>query len=229
MSLNNPSDNSRNNLRNFIKKTRNSLLKDQISAASNNISDCFIKWLDAFLEKNKSNIKNPIKIGAYLSTGGEVNLEPIFNYLSKKNYTHDICLYVPALHPVLKGCLQFREYDLNLDNIKIPNAYGIFEPVLDSNKTIPTWELDIVLMPLVACDENGSRLGMGGGYYDRSFAFLSNYYDRDKYNDDSCLQNSGPILIGVGYDFQKVQGLNSQDWDVGLDALISPSGGFMFF
>ena len=90
-------------------------------------------------------------------------------------------MYVPALHPVLKGCLQFREYNINLDNIKIPNAYGIFEPVFDSNKTIPTWDLDIVLMPLVACDENGSRLGMGGGYYDRSFAFLSNYYDRDKY------------------------------------------------
>ena len=180
-SINNSINSSRRSLRNFIKKTRNCLSKDEILAASSKISDCFIDWLDVFLEKNKANIQNPIKIGAYLSTGGEVSLEPIFNYLSQKNYASNICLYVPALHPVLKGCLQFREYNINLDNIKIPNAYGIFEPVFDSNKTIPTWDLDIVLMPLVACDENGSRLGMGGGYYDRSFAFLSNYYDRDKY------------------------------------------------
>ena len=136
-------------------------------------------------------------------------------------------MYVPALHPILKGFLQFREYDVHLDNIKVPNAYGIFEPVFDSEKTIATWDLDVVLMPLVACDEKGCRLGMGGGYYDRSFAFLNNTYKNA--DDNKSMESSGPILIGVGYDFQKVQGLVSQKWDVDMDAFISPGKGLLFF
>lgn len=227
MTISNSSDQARSSLRNFIKKTRSSLSKDEILSSSISVSDFFIEWLEVFLETNKDYFNKPIKIGAYLSTGGEIDLSPIFDGLSTKKYSSKLSLYVPALHPILKGFLQFREYDVHLDNIKVPNAYGIFEPVFDSEKTIATWDLDVVLMPLVACDEKGCRLGMGGGYYDRSFAFLNNTYKNA--DDNKSMESSGPILIGVGYDFQKVQGLVSQKWDVDMDAFISPGKGLLFF
>jgi 5-formyltetrahydrofolate cyclo-ligase len=231
--INNSTDISRDNLRNLIKKNRSLLPQDFLSESSDKTLDVFKTWFCNWCEKNKNNIHRPLRIGAYLSTGGELNLSPIFNYLLNdfknnnkldNNLNIDLSLYLPALHPVLKGCLQFREYDLNLDNLNIPNAYGIFEPVYDSNKTMPPWLLDIVLMPLVVCDESGNRLGMGGGYYDRSFAFLSK-----NWNDTLCVQTNGPILIGVGYDFQKVEGLEVKDWDVSLNAFISPDKGIMLF
>ncbi len=60
-------------------------------------------------------------------------------------------------------------------------------------------------MPLVAFDRQGGRLGMGGGFYDRSFqAPGSNRY------------NQGPVLLGLGHAFQEVAYLELEDWDVKL-------------
>jgi len=70
-------------------------------------------------------------------------------------------------------------------------------------------QLDLVLAPLVVFDENCNRIGMGGGFYDRSFAFRK----------DS--QVTKPVLIGVAHDFQKVQQIVPEDWDVRLDMIVT--------
>jgi 5-formyltetrahydrofolate cyclo-ligase len=63
-----------------------------------------------------------------------------------------------------------------------------------------------VLVPLVGFDRRGNRLGSGGGWYDRSFAFL-----RD------VPRPARPILVGIGYHFQEVEKLDAQPWDIPMD------------
>src|SRR5690606_33320853 len=53
----------------------------------------------------------------------------------------------------------------------VSNRFGIREPLIDPGLQARPWRLDLILMPLVGFDENGNRLGMGGGFYDRTFAF----------------------------------------------------------
>ena len=77
--------------------------------------------------------------------------------------------------------------------------------------------LDLVLMPLVGFDSTGSRLGMGGGFYDRSFAFLRR---RQKWRK--------PNLIGAAFDCQKVEQIDGQSWDVPLSGVMTESGVELF-
>ena len=73
-------------------------------------------------------------------------------------------------------------------------------------------ELNVLFMPLVAADKIGNRMGMGGGYYDRTLAKAK----------------SKPLKIGWAYDFQLVDKLDSNPWDIKLDALITPSKLWLF-
>ena len=86
-----------------------------------------------------------------------------------------------------------------------PNRYGIPEPA-EPKEWLAPFQLDLVLVPLLGFDRRGNRLGYGGGYYDRSFAFL-----RDQQ------RPTEPLLVGVAYDFQELPELDRQDWDVTLD------------
>ncbi len=86
-----------------------------------------------------------------------------------------------------------------------PNRYGIPEPVAVERPLAP-FQLDLVLVPLLAFDRRGHRLGYGGGYYDRSFAFL-----REQ------LRPTEPLLVGIAYDFQELPQIEAEAWDVSLD------------
>ncbi|MFK2873902.1 5-formyltetrahydrofolate cyclo-ligase [Dyella lipolytica] len=86
-----------------------------------------------------------------------------------------------------------------------PNRFGIPEPVTPHEWFAP-FQLDLVLVPLLAFDRRGNRLGYGGGYYDRSFAFL-----RDQ------LRPTEPLLVGIAYDFQELSDIAPERWDVTLD------------
>jgi 5-formyltetrahydrofolate cyclo-ligase len=83
------------------------------------------------------------------------------------------------------------------------NTYGIWEPV--HGDFIDVRLLDIVVTPLVAFDEHGNRIGMGGGYFDRCFSFLRH---RTRW-----LQ---PKLIGLAFDCQKVEEITPNPWDIPL-------------
>lgn len=86
-----------------------------------------------------------------------------------------------------------------------PNRYGIPEPVAPGEWYAP-FQLDLVLVPLLGFDRRGHRLGYGGGYYDRSFAFLQDQ-----------VRPTEPLLVGIGYAFQELDEVEAQPWDVALD------------
>jgi 5-formyltetrahydrofolate cyclo-ligase len=85
------------------------------------------------------------------------------------------------------------------------NRYGIPEPDVTQGDLAAS-ELDVVLLPLLGFDRKGNRLGMGAGYYDRSFAFLGN-----------APRPSRPVLVGIGYHFQELAEITAQAWDIRLD------------
>jgi 5-formyltetrahydrofolate cyclo-ligase len=87
-----------------------------------------------------------------------------------------------------------------------PNRYGIPEPDLPLSRCAAAETLQLVLVPLLAFDRRGNRLGSGAGYYDRSFGFLQRG-ERPR----------EPLLVGVGYAFQEVDALPARRWDVTLD------------
>jgi len=136
-------------------------------------------------------------IAFYTPVKGEAN--PLF---LQKNTDKDF--YLPLLSSHKKHHLFFVEID-DKTHYK-NNIYGIPEPLYQTKDIMPIERLDLVIMPLVAMDREGNRLGMGGGYYDRSFAFKKN-----------LSADSKPLLIGFAYDFQLVDRLNAEEWDVPLN------------
>ena len=92
----------------------------------------------------------------------------------------------------------------------IKNEFGIPEPAVSPRALIPARQLDVVFAPLVAFDLSGNRLGMGGGYYDKTFSFLTH---RTKWRK--------PHLVGIAYDFQQVGNLDHFPWDVPLGSIIT--------
>lgn len=88
----------------------------------------------------------------------------------------------------------------------VSNRFGIPEPDVDPAEALPAQALSLVVMPLVGFDARGHRLGMGGGWYDRSFAFRN-------------AAAPPPWLVGVGFNAQRVPHLDQEAWDVIPDAL----------
>lgn len=92
----------------------------------------------------------------------------------------------------------------------VTNRFGIREPLVDPGLQARPWRLDLVLMPLVGFDEAGNRLGMGGGFYDRTFAYRRR---RQHW--------IGPRLLGLAHHCQKVAQLPTASWDIPLDGIVS--------
>ncbi len=86
------------------------------------------------------------------------------------------------------------------------NQYGIPEPTLGPSSCLRPDELNAVLVPMLGFTRQGQRLGMGGGYYDASFAFRKS-------------NPAPPLLIGVGFACQQLDTLDAQAWDVNMDAI----------
>jgi 5-formyltetrahydrofolate cyclo-ligase len=88
------------------------------------------------------------------------------------------------------------------------NHLGIVEP--HGTQPIRARWLDLVLLPLVGFDAQGMRLGMGGGYYDRTFAYRNRHVSWRR-----------PRLVGVAYSFQQVSSIGREWHDVPLDAVVT--------
>lgn len=90
----------------------------------------------------------------------------------------------------------------------VSNQFGIPEPDISPSSTLDATAISIILLPLLAYTRTGARLGMGGGYYDRSLAFRA-------------AQASPPLLIGMAYSSQEADSLPYEQWDIKLDMLIN--------
>lgn len=127
-------------------------------------------------------------------------------------------VYLPVLSIHHHNHLHFLPYAP--DDELVPNRFGIPEPVSRGRGMVKLMQLDLVLTPLVGFDAQGNRLGMGGGFYDRSFAFLRRRQSWRK-----------PRLLGLAFDQQEVtqsSGLLRQSWDVPLDGIVTESGLSLF-
>ena len=219
-------DNSRNSLRQFFREKRNTLKPNQQALAAN-----------AALRRAISHnlFMNCDRVGIYLTNEGELNTQPIIEYL----WEQGVNVYLPVLHHFCKGYLVFLHYTPST-KMK-PNVYGILEPVLDVTKLCPLDQLDLILAPLVAFDEKGNRMGMGGGFYDRTIKRIANKHSihavsatrPEKTNVNIKIKpefvgQKQTRLIGLAHDVQKSISLPSQVWDIPLPAILTPTTFYSF-
>lgn len=113
--------------------------------------------------------------------------------------------------PVVAGDGQLRFAPWRTGDPLRSNRFGIPEPDVATASLLPPEAMTMVFLPLLAYCRDGRRLGQGGGYYDRSFAFRRE-------------QAPPPHLVGVGYDFQERPSLPADPWDVRLDAVVNDRG-----
>ena len=145
------------------------------------------------------------RIAAYLNSAAEASVDAWMAHAWQQS---QLQVFIPVLDQQQNGQMSFREHHQNSKTTI--GRYGLrtlAEP--KTTEQIDAADLDCVLLPLVAFDKYGTRLGMGGGYYDRFFAN----------------QTNRPYLLGISFDAQKSQQiLDRSHWDVGLDAVITESG-----
>ena len=143
-------------------------------------------------------------VALYLPNNGEIDPRPLLREAQRRGKA----TYLPVLNAWPRTRMVFQRIMPN-EHLK-PNRFGIPEPAFRPTRQRRIWTLDLVLMPLVGFDENGGRLGMGGGFYDRSLA----YRDRRK-------NGHKPTLLGLAHECQKVDRLPLGPWDVSLQATVT--------
>jgi 5-formyltetrahydrofolate cyclo-ligase len=144
------------------------------------------------------------RVAVYLPMGGEVDLTPLIHRAISAGKR----CYLPAVD---RPRLRFLPYNPGTPLRR--NRFGIPEPWVPARLQAPPGTLDLVLCPLVAYDPRGNRLGMGGGYYDRTFAFVGRRRHWRR-----------PVLLGAAYAFQRVPGLDPDPWDVPLHGVATEVG-----
>lgn len=152
------------------------------------------------------------RIAGYWACDGELNPMPLL----ERAWAAHQQVYLPVLTDTPPQSLQFAPY--RPDTPLRRNRFNIPEPDVPPPQWLKPAQLDLVLTPLVAFDSFGNRLGMGGGFYDRSFAFRR----------DPVRRHHRPYLLGLGYEFQKVAALPRQPWDVPLDAAVTETALWVF-
>ncbi len=143
-------------------------------------------------------------LALYLAMDGELSTQPCIHWCWETGKR--VCL--PVLHPVHTGHLLFLAYEP--DTPMRHNRFGIPEPRLDSQQVVPLDQIALIFTPLVAFDGQGNRLGMGGGFYDRT---LSQWHQHQQ----------GPYPIGLAHDCQRVEQIPAEAWDVPLPEVLTPS------
>ncbi len=193
---------TRPNLRRELRKRRRALSADQRRARQRLLVDHLV---------HHRHFRNSRRIALYWPADGEPDIRALVAHpLARRKR-----FFLPVLVPFSSTPMWFAPWRPG-DRL-VPNRFGIPEPDPGARHLVAGRLLDLVLMPLVGFDEAGNRLGMGGGFFDRSFAFLRHRRRWFK-----------PRLMGTAFDCQGVEGLPHRPWDVPMDALATESGSRMF-
>ncbi|ODC00838.1 5-formyltetrahydrofolate cyclo-ligase [Candidatus Thiodiazotropha endoloripes] len=161
--------------------------------------------------KNYKPFRQSRRIAFYHAVSGEIDPKPLLEEALRSGKTP----YLPILRQDASIGLWFAPYT-HQAKLKL-NRFGIPEPAVVHRKLIKPWSLDMVFVPLVAFDDHGHRMGMGGGFYDRTFAFK--------------LQRShltGPTMVGLAHNLQHRPLINTNPWDIPLDSVITESHLYQF-
>jgi 5-formyltetrahydrofolate cyclo-ligase len=171
-------------LRAAAKSARSNMVDRDV--ASSKIANRVIRSRDFFASQT---------IGCYLPVRDEVDTSSIIlrSWCAKKR------IFAPVTDS--RGAMTFREMLPNTPLIR--NSFGLWEPA--KGEIVSPKDIDVVITPLVAFDEDRNRIGMGGGYFDRCFAFLKHRRHWKR-----------PKLIGVAFACQKVAKILPNPWDIPL-------------
>lgn len=146
---------------------------------------------------------NSQHIGYYSADEGEIDPSLIIEASHRLGKS----VYLPVFSNEAKT-LFFYKVEKTSQLLK--NKFGILEPSITNEEPHLAEQFDLLLIPLVAFDKEGYRIGRGAGYYDRFLHFiLEKPYQKH------------PILIGLGYEFQKVDHIVRESWDVPMDYIIT--------
>ena len=153
--------------------------------------------------------QNAQNVALYLSFNGEINTQDLIDHLwsLKRN------VFVPIMHPFCRGQLLFQAYTPNTKMRH--NQFGILEPTLDVRYVCPLEKLQLILTPLVAFDTSGNRLGMGGGFYDRTLVALQN-------------RKHQATVAGLAHELQLTSTLPTETWDIPLPYILTSSKLYSF-
>jgi len=138
-------------------------------------------------------------IGLYLPADGELDPGPVI----RRAWWEGRRTYIPVLRPGNR--LAFRA--LAPGTALRANRLGLLEPAGPAAEERPLAGIDLLLMPLVGFDGSGRRLGMGGGFYDRTLRGRGRF--------------RRPLLVGLAHECQHVPALPVEAWDVTLDAAVT--------
>ncbi|GAM31589.1 5-formyltetrahydrofolate cyclo-ligase family protein [Acinetobacter calcoaceticus] len=148
------------------------------------------------------------KIGLYLHAFGEIHTDLLIKLCFQKNKQ----VYLPMICSMNQNLVWVKISKNQYLNRRFSHhPLGMKEPMATRGKHVS--KLDLLLMPLLACDQYGTRIGMGGGYYDRTLASAKHK----------------PYRLGVAHQFQFIKhNLKRQSWDQPLDALLTPQHIYYF-
>jgi len=150
------------------------------------------------------------RVAGYWACNGELDPAPLLEHARAAGRS----VYLP----VLTGECSLHFAPCPADAVLRRNQFNIPEPEVSPTEWLEPSRLVVVLTPLVAFDRTGTRLGMGGGFYDRAFAFLR----------DPGYGGHRPVLLGLGYEFQQTAELVRQPWDVPLAAAVTEAALYVF-
>ena len=183
----------RHTLRESHRKARKRLSEEEQAAAAAALSS---------LITAQEFYQSATKIAFYLAVDGEIDPQPLLSQALAEGKT----CFLPIAGQHGEQLLSFAPYDSATELME--NQWGIAEPHAPAIAVSPIG-FDLVLVPLVAFDRECYRLGMGKGFYDRTFSFkISN-------------RSSQPLLIGLAHECQLAEGLPNENWDVSLDAVVT--------
>jgi 5-formyltetrahydrofolate cyclo-ligase len=192
---------NKSQLRREIRRRRKQLSEAQQLAGAEQLADRVMKAV----QQQKAQ-----KVALFLSMDGEIRT----NATIKRLWLSQIDVFIPLVHPFNPHYLVFIRYGEDTELTRSP--LGMLEPKPDCSQLCPLVELDILLTPLVAFDSRGHRLGMGGGFYDRTLAC---HYQQ---------MRNKPEIIGVAHDCQQVDIVPTESWDIPLSAMLTPSTTFVW-
>jgi 5-formyltetrahydrofolate cyclo-ligase len=186
---------ARRGLRRRLRARRGELTQAQRTAAARAITSHIAgtRWL-----------RGARAVGLYVSIGTEVDTTPLRALARTRNCP----VYLPCIVDYRCRRMVFARDPGVLPAI---NRLGIPEP--DALRTIPARALSVVLLPILGFDGHGTRLGTGGGYYDRVFSYRRHRQSWHR-----------PLLVGIAYRCQQLPLIERSSHDVPLDAVVTEDG-----
>lgn len=191
--------NSLNTLRKTLRKQRRALNSFQQKQAEQSVFNRIIR---------QPEFQRAQKIGVYLQAFGEIHTGKIMEYC----FAHGKAVYLPMICNMNQRLVWVQISKDQYRNKRFSHhPLGMKEPM--DARGMHVSNLDLLLMPLLACDIHGTRIGMGGGYYDKT---LASAYRK-------------PFRLGLAHSFQLIrQPLAREPWDQPLDALLTPEMHILF-